>query len=74
MSYAIKMEFTYGWDFLEFREDEDGDREPVIYDTKEEAERELEYHIQHVHRAFMEGKLDSPYEDDCKVVNLKEEI
>lgn len=70
MSYAIKREFIYGWDFTEFGEDEEGDREPIIYDTKEEAEDELEDHIKAINRAFKKGHMDSPYEGDCKVFKL----
>lgn len=74
MSFAIKTEFIYGWDFTEFEEDEDGDRVPIIYDTKEEADKELEFHIKCVNSAYKAGHMDSPYENDCKVFNLTEEL
>lgn len=79
MSYVIKREFIYGWDFTEFEEGEEGDiesilREPIIYDTKEEADKSLAEYVDDINHAFKIGNMDSPYDDDCKVFNLKEEV
>lgn len=81
MSYVIKREFIYGWDFTEFEEadsdvysNENGEETPIIYDTKEEADKSLADYIKEVNYAFKIGNMDSPYDDDCKVFNLTEEL
>lgn len=75
MSYAIKREFIYGWDFTEFEEGEDGEvGEIVFYDTKEEADKSLAEYVDDINHAFKIGNMDSPYDDDCKVFNLTEEL
>jgi hypothetical protein len=77
MSYAIKREFIYGWDFTEFEEadsdvysNHNGEETPIIYDTKEEADKSLADYIKEVNYAFEQGHMDSPYDDDCKVFKV----
>lgn len=42
MKYAIEIECLCGWDQWGHTEDEDGDRLPDLYDTKEAAQAEID--------------------------------
>lgn len=68
--YKLQREFIYGWDDTEF----DDNEEVITYDTPEEAQASLDDHIKDVNDAYAKGDMDSPYEDDMKVVEIDEEI
>jgi len=67
MSYVMKREYIYGWDFTEFGDNE----KPIVYSTKEEADKQLAEYIEDVNDAFKRGDMDSPYEGDCKIFKLE---
>ena len=52
----------------------DGDGNVIVYDTKAEADTSLQEYIDDVNDAHANGDMDSPYEDDCKVVEFFEAI
>jgi hypothetical protein len=60
MKYALKREYIYGWDYAEFDEDE----KPILYDTKEDAEEELQQYIKDVNHAHAIGDMSEPYQND----------
>ncbi len=65
--YLHIREFIYGWDWTETDENEN----VVFYNTREEAESELNTYIQDVNREHQNGNIDEPYQDDCKVAEAQ---
>lgn len=64
--YKIIMEFLYGWDDMEF----DDDEKVVTYSTKKEAEQSLIEYMDDVNEAHEQGYTNSPFEDNCLVVEV----
>ena len=62
--------FSYGWDFTEFDEDD----KVVIYYAHSLAKKSLEEYINDVNYAFDVGNMDEPYQDDCKIEEITEEL
>lgn len=52
----------------------DGEGNVIIYDTKAEADKSLQEYIDDVNDAHAKGDMETPYEDDCKVVEFFEAI
>ncbi len=66
--YAHFRKYIYGWDFTEFADDGES---PILYASFEDAQESLDKYIADVSRAHADGDMDSPYEDDCKVMAVK---
>jgi hypothetical protein len=65
-TYAIARKFIYGLDFTEYDEDVN----VIVYHNKLQAERELKDYIDSCNHAYDKGYTETPYDDDCIVVEV----
>ena len=66
--FKLEREYIYGWDDTEWWDD--NHENPVLYDTKEEAQMSLDSYILDVNYAYKMGGMDSPYQNDMRVTEI----
>ena len=70
MKWTVEALFTYGWDNASWQ-DEEG--KPLVYDSKEEANKAIDEFIQDVHEAVLKGDMDSEVNrEEYRAVPVKE--
>lgn len=55
MKYAVMQEFTYGWDYAPWTEDE---KPNFIFNSREEAQKEIDLLIEAETEAVLAGDMD----------------
>lgn len=63
IKWVLLREYIYGFDVTEY----DDDGIVILYDTEEEASKELDDYINDVNEAYKQGNMEFPYENDIKV-------
>jgi hypothetical protein len=58
MPFIVEQEFIYGWENV-WHNGETG--EPTVYETKEQAQAELDEFISDTEQDYREGNLEEPY-------------
>jgi hypothetical protein len=76
MRYEVQEFCLFGgWTNTWSHEDDDGNEIPTQYDTKEEAEIDLDYFFQDMQHAFDDGHMeDVPDREDFRVVEVEDEV
>lgn len=75
--YVVERDYTYGWD-IGFHDINDQDFQvPALFESEEEAEKEITSYLAECEDAIKEGHMDGPNEerDDLRIrVATEEEI